>query len=364
MWTRFILYNFQIPSTKYQRSLEFLWDLDIGIWKLNIENMPKPKFSWEKIRRPYVMLAPMAGYTDSAFRQIVKEIAPPVICVTELISADGLAFGSRKTKEMLKFKDSERPQILQLFGKHLEQFKESVKMAEDMGFDGVDINMGCPARKVVNSMHGSALIKTPELAFQIVETCVRNTKLPVSVKTRLGWMDDSTLESFALGLQNAGAKMITIHGRTAKQAFEGVANWEPIYRIKEKLSIPVTGNGDIKSAEDALKMLGNLDGIMVGRALFGNPWLMGEICVALGLCKKKDVLPRPKDFGELKKFILHHLSLSVEMLGPKKGILDMRKTMAIYIKGLPNAAECRSKLVRAETEKEVEKILTEFRCDV
>ncbi len=318
------------------------------------------KFSWKTTKKPYVILAPMAGYTDSAFRQIVKEIAPPVICITELISADGLAYGSRKSKEMLNFKDSERPQILQLFGKHIEQFKEAVKMAEDFGFDGVDINMGCPARKVVNSMHGSALIKTPELAFQIVETCVKNTKLPVSVKTRLGWADDSTLDDFTLGLQNAGAQMITIHGRTTKQAFDGVANWEPIYRVKQKLSIPVTGNGDIKSAEDAVAKLRNLDGVMVGRALFGNPWLMGEVCLALKVCKPKEALPRPKDFEELGKFILHHLALSIEMLGPKKGILDMRKTMATYIKGLPGAAEMRSRLVRAETTGEVEKILERF----
>ena len=295
-------------------------------------------FNWEKLRKPYVILAPMAGYTDSSFRQLIKEIAPPVVCITELISADGLSYGSWKTEAMLKFNEIERPHILQLFGKKIEHFAKAVKIAESMGFDGVDINMGCPARKVVNSMHGSALIKTPDLAFEIVETCVKNTKLPVSVKTRLGWEDDSTLDDFCLGLQNAGAQMITIHGRTTKQAFTGQANWEPIYRVKKKLSIPVTGNGDIMSGEMAKERLKNLDGVMVGRATFGNPWIMGEVCLALGLEPKasisdsrfpartlqagrqiSDFKIKPDSFENLKKFILHHCELSLQVHGPKKG---------------------------------------------
>ena len=317
-------------------------------------------FNWNKTQKPYVILAPMAGYTDSPFRQLVKEIAPSVICITELISADGLAYQSRKTIDMLKFKESERPHILQLFGKRLEHFKEAVKIAEDCGFDGIDINMGCPARKVVNSMHGSALIKTPELAMKIVEICAKNTKLPISVKTRLGWSDDSTLDDFTRDLENAGAKMITIHGRTTKQGFTGKADWEPIYRIKEKLSIPVTGNGDICSGTDAVKKIKNLNGVMVGRATFGNPWLMGEVCVALKVLKLDEITPRPTDFKVLKEFMLRHCKYNMEAHGPRKGLFDIRKHFAAYIRGFPNAAKYRSQLVQVESLEEVEEILNKI----
>ena len=258
---------------------------------------------------------------------------------------------------MLKFKEIERPHILQLFGKRIEHFKEAVKIAEDMGFDGVDINMGCPAKKVVGSLHGSALIKTPELAFEIVETCAKNTTLPISVKTRLGWEDDSALDEFTKGLENAGAQMITIHGRTTKQAFTGKADWEPIYRVKENLSIPVTGNGDIMSGENAVQKLKNLDGVMVGRGTFGNPWIMGEVCIALGILDEKNAKRRPEDFESLKAFMIHHSELNIEMLGLKKGMLDIRKHLASYIKGMPNAAKLRSELVRVESVEEVRGIL-------
>ena len=319
--------------------------------------MTNDQFNWGTVKKPYVILAPMAGYTDSSFRQLVKKIAPPVICITELISADGLAYASKKTLKMLEFDEIERPNILQLFGKRIEHFKKAVKIAEEAGFDGVDINMGCPARKVIGSMHGSALIKTQELAFKIVEICATNTKLPVSVKTRLGWDDGSTLDEFTKGLEDAGAQMITIHGRTTKQGFLGEANWEPIYRVKKNLSISVTGNGDIKSGEDAKQKIKNLDGIMVGRATFGNPWLMGEVCVALGISKPDEIIDHPADFKALKKWMLKHCKLSVKVHGKKKGMLDIRKHFATYIRGFPNAAKIRSDLVRVEDINEVKKIL-------
>jgi tRNA-dihydrouridine synthase B len=314
------------------------------------------QFSWKKITKPYVILAPMAGYTDSAFRQMVKEIAPPVVCITELISADGLAYASRTTMDMLRFDKTEHPNILQLFGKNIEHFKEAVKIAEEAGFDGVDINMGCPARKVIGSMHGSALIKTPDVAFKIVEICAKNTKLPVSVKTRLGWEDDSTLEDFAKGLEASGAQMITIHGRTVKQGFDGEADWKPIYKVKEILSIPVTGNGDIRSGKDAKDKIKDLDGVMVGRATFGNPWLMGEVCVSLGISKKGQVKSRPKNFEDMKKWILRHSELNIKVHGLKKGMLDIRKHLASYIRGFPNAAKLRSQLVQVESIEEVSSI--------
>jgi len=317
-------------------------------------------FSWKNHKKPLVILAPMAGYTDSSFRQFVKKVSPDTICYTELISADGLAYNSPKTKRMLNFDDSERPNILQLFGKRLDHFAEAVRIAEDFGFDGVDINMGCPARKVVSSMHGSALIKTPDLAFQIVETCAKNTKLPVSVKTRLGWEDDSTLESFTKGLEDAGAQMIALHGRTTSQMFGGKADWDPIYKIKEQRSIPIIGNGDINSAENAVERLKNLDGVMVGRATFGNPWLMGEVCVALGISDQDDVIKRPETLDQLKAGMLMHCELCVKAHGPIKGMLDVRKHFATYIKGFPNASKYRSELVRVESVEDVKRILDQI----
>ena len=317
-------------------------------------------FNWSKQHRPYVILAPMAGYTDSPFRRLIKDVAPEVICMTELISADGMAYESRKTLEMLRFHDTERPHILQLFGKNIEHFREAVQIAEELGFDAVDINMGCPAKKVVNSMHGSALIKTPELAFQIVETCVKNTKLPVSVKTRLGWEDDSTLDDFVRGLEAAGAAMIMIHGRTVKQAFTGTSNWEPIYRVKGFLKVPVTGNGDILSGEDAKRLLGNLDGVMVGRGTFGNPWLMAEVCRALEVGDLAALQYKPQDFEVYKEWMLRHLRYSLDYFGSKKGMLDMRKTLAAYIRGFSNASEIRKKLVVAESFEEVQDILSKI----
>ena len=319
-------------------------------------------FTWKTAQKPYVILAPMAGYADSAFRQLVKRIAPPVICITELISADGLAYASQKTLNMLKFSKTEHPNILQLFGKNIDHFKEAVKIAEEAGFDGVDINMGCPARKVVGSMHGSALIKTPNMAFKIVETCVKNTKLPVSVKTRLGWEDDSTLDDFTKGLEASGAQMITIHGRTVKQGFTGKADWKPIYRVKKKLSIPVTGNGDILSADDAKKKIKNLDGVMVGRGAVGNPWLIGEICISLGISKPEEIIIRPADFKEISEWIISHVRLSVKVHGQKKGIFEIRKHFGSYIRGFPNAAKIRSRLVQAESVKEVNSILENVKC--
>ena len=314
-------------------------------------------FNWNTVQKPYVILAPMAGYTDSPYRQIVKKIAPPVICVTELISVDGLAYETKKTLDMLKFSESERPNILQLFGKKIEHFKEAVRMAEDAGFDGIDINMGCPARKVVNSMHGSALIKTPDLAYTIVETCAKNTKLPVSVKTRLGWNDDSGLLEFTKGLENSGAQMITIHGRTSRQWFSGVADWKPIYEVKKNLKIPVTGNGDIFTVEDALKKIDGLDGIMVGRGSVGNPWLLGEICVALKIAGWKKVIPRPESFEEVKKIILDHARLNVESYGEDRGVREMRKIFGLYIKGFTGASKLRSQLVLVKSVDEIEDIL-------
>lgn len=309
-------------------------------------------FSWGKTKHPILALAPMAGYTDSAFRQIVKEISEEVIVFSELTSSDGLFYNSKKTKELLKFTKKEHPIIAQLFGKEPKHFVSGARICEQIGAAGIDINMGCPARKVVNSCHGSALIKNLDLAFKIVEETAKATSLPVSVKTRLGWNSAENLIKFAKGLENAGAKLITVHGRTVKQAFSGKTDFKPIYELKKYLKIPVIGNGDIVDTKTALQKIKNLDGIMVGRAVVGNPWLMGEIAAAF---YGKKFTP-PKNITEKIPLILKHCKLAIKNKG-QHGILEMRKHLVAYIKDIPRAKEYREKLVRAESYEEIERIL-------
>jgi len=315
------------------------------------------KFSWNKISRPVLALAPMEGYTDSAYRQLIKTYAPNVICWTEFTSADALKYKSRTSQKKIECDKNEQPLIVQLFGKKPENFVEAIPFVEKMKAAGIDINMGCPAKKVVASEHGSALIKTPELAAEIVYQVSKNTKLPVSVKTRIGFKeyDEAKFLKFCLNLQNAGAKLITVHGRTTKQGYSGKADWEPAYKLKKLLKIPVIGNGDIDSPESALSHLENLDGIMVGRATFGNPLIMYKIYKALH--------PHSKTLKKLPTWFdlaVRHIRLSVKTKGEKKGMLEMRKHLAAYIKGFPYAANYRLRLVQVSSEKEALALIEEI----
>lgn len=313
----------------------------------------------------------MAGYSDSAFRQIIKEIAPETITFSEMVSSDGLRYNSKTNQNLMQFKEFERPFIVQLFGKVPENFSIAAKMVEEMGADGIDINMGCPANKVIKSNHGAALIKNPALAQEITQATAEATKLPVSVKTRLGWEDESTLIDFCKGIEKAGAKMMAIHGRTYKQAFRGIANWEPIYKLKKELNIPVIGNGDICSIEDAEEKLQNLDGFMVGRATFGNPWLMQELTEHFYKRVPLEgdiggVNPQSENFAEYwikyhKPIILKHCEYAIEMKGERIAMNEMRKHLAMYVKGLPNARELRTELVLVNNLKEVETILAKVK---
>jgi len=378
-------------------------------------------FNWKKERRPYICLAPMAGYTDSAFRQIIKEIAPNSILFSEMVSSDGLKYNSRTNQNLIKFKRLEKPLIVQLFGKVPENFAIAAKIVEEMGADGIDINMGCPAHKVVKSNHGAALIKNPKLAQEIIQATVEASNLPVSVKTRLGWENEESLIDFGKMIEKSGAKVVTIHGRTYKQGFSGSANWKPIYELKKELKISVIGNGDICSIEDAKEKLKNLDGFMVGRATFGNPWLMQELddyfygkektrrtSVSMSEAKtdteggnsqssfikltlvKKDFIQKgrgnlkvqvrdielPKDqkqtvtpnsqendtvthwFKYKKPVILKHCKYAIKMKGERIAMNEMRKHLAMYVKGLPNAKELRRKLVLVNNQEEVKNILS------
>ncbi len=301
----------------------------------------------------------MAGVTDASYRQLIKHLAPEVVVYTELLSTDAIHYGAKKTMGMLHFDaKKEHPFIVQIFGKRPENFLSAAKVIEEMGADGIDINMGCPAAKVVSSCHGSALIREPELAAELVHATKKEVNIPVSVKTRLGWDTADTLIPFCEKLIEAGVDALVIHGRTYHQKFSGKADWEPIYALKEVVNVPVIGNGDIETAQDAVAKLKNLDGVMIGRATVGNPWIMKDISDAL----LNDSVPdKPTvdtlSFEDKIPLIIEHCELAVKLKGEHRGMMEMRKHLACYIKGIDGAKELRSKLVRVETIEEVKDIL-------
>ncbi|MFH1375210.1 MAG: tRNA dihydrouridine synthase DusB [Patescibacteria group bacterium] len=313
-------------------------------------------FDWKTFARPIIALAPMSGYTDSAFRQLVKSLAPKVVVFSEFVSSDALHYNSKKTRQMLQFSKREQPFIAQIFGKRPPHFAEAAKVVESLGAAGVDLNMGCPARKVVNSDHGSALLKDPQLASEIIAATVKAVKIPVSVKMRLGVNDSQGLLGFAQMVESSGAKLLTIHGRTAKQMYTGEADYEPIYQVKEKLQIPVLGNGDIDSVEKFQEKLGNLDGLMVGRATFGNPWLMREIANSVS----GKAARTPRSLKAKLPVVLKHCQLNIKTKGEERGMLEMRKYLANYVKGEAGAKKLRAQLVRVEKFEDAKEILRTF----
>ncbi|MEK7171882.1 MAG: tRNA-dihydrouridine synthase [Patescibacteria group bacterium] len=313
-------------------------------------------FNWSSLPRPIIALAPMSGYTDCAFRQIVKELCPSTICFTEFTSIDGLKHGNDATLRQIFFNaEKERPIIAQIFGKKPENFKTAVKILEELGVDAIDINMGCPARKVVSSDCGSALLKNPNLAAEIVSATVSATKLQVSVKMRIGISkyDEDYFLKFGLGLERAGAKLITVHGRLAKQMYSGTADWNPIYELKKILKIPVIGNGDIKNSADVAQKLKNLDGVMIGRGALGNPWIFQEIVAA-----QQGKPLSPPSFETKIAVIKKHIKLACELFGEQHGILEMRKQLMHYIRGIPKASAMRQRLCTVSTEDQVLEILS------
>lgn len=340
------------------------------------------KFSWGKIARPTVCLAPMAGFTDSAFRQIVKEIKPNIICFSELTSINALEYDSKKTLKMLEFSPKEQPLIVQLFGNDPEYFIDAGKKLEKRGIAGIDVNFGCPAPKVTKNSFGSALLNHPETAEKIISVLSKAVKIPISVKMRIGYSsyNKDKFIDFIRRIEHAGASALTIHGRTTKQGYSYKANFEPIYLAKSFLKIPVIGNGDIDSPEKALKMIKSpdgkivLDGLMIGRASIGNPWIMADIWNALKNTSVKSNVhkpfsfqtsnkdstitqPPPLTFSQKLPTIKKHLRLALKLHGEKIGLLEMRKHLGSYISGVGNAASFRQEVMQAKSEEEVLKIL-------
>ena len=304
-----------------------------------------------------IFLAPMAGITDLPFRLICKENDAGLV-YTEMVSAKALLYNDEKTKLLLKTCDKEKPLAVQICGSDVEAIAYASKYVSEFA-DIVDINMGCPAPKVVKNGDGSRLLLNLELVKQIIETAVANSKVPVTVKMRTGWdADNIVVVETAKIAEKAGASAITVHGRTRSQYYSGEADWNIIKQVKESVSIPVIGNGDVTSREIAKKRLeqSGVDAIMIGRGALGNPWIFRETVQYLqnGICIQK---PTNEEKYET---ILKHLGLEIEEKGENIAVKEMRKHISAYTKSMPDSSSFRSKINTLETAEEVRKCLKEY----
>ena len=302
-----------------------------------------------------LFLAPMAGVTDKAFRMIAKPFGPALM-YTEMVSGKGLHYHNKRTETLLEVTEQEKPVAAQIFGHDPQIMGEIANGALRYGAAIIDINMGCPAPKIVNNQDGCALMKNPTLAGQIIQAVCRSVSVPVTVKFRMGW-DDAHINAveFAKIAEASGAAAVTVHGRTREAFYSGTANWDIIRNVKESVKIPVIGNGDVTDGVSAKALLEQTgcDGIMIGRAAQGNPWIFQEI---LHYLKTGVSLPAPT-LKERLETALQHLSLLVEFKGEHRGIQEGRKHMSWYLKGIPGCAPVRERLNRACTYEEMKAIL-------
>jgi len=308
----------------------------------------------------------MDGYGDSPYRQAMKRVAPHVYCISEFYSADWLVHSKFLADSVLPHQDIEKPLIVQIFWKDPENFAKAAKIIERYNVSWIDINMWCPAKKVVRSGHGSSLLINEDLAFQIVDSLNKATKLPISVKTRRSFDGNQNLVKFAKWLENAWAKLITIHGRTAKQAYTGHADFTDIYELKKNLDIPVVCNGDIMNYDDGMNKVQDLDGFMIGRGSFGNPWCFlsekyNETQSGLiNINNFHDGIYQPT-LSEILDAMLFHATELVKVKGERKGSLEIRKHLVQYLKHFPGVKEYRRRLVTVETIDDSTQVIEEIR---
>ena len=305
-------------------------------------------------------LAPMAGVTDAAMRLLCHEQGA-AWAVSEMLSAKGWIYSRGKNRnavELLERMPGEGIAGLQLFGREPEYVAKAAAELENAGFQFIDLNFGCPAPKITGNGEGSAMMREPELLGAVVRAAVDATGLPVTVKIRAGW-DETSVNAVEIAqiCEQAGAKAVAVHARTRMQQYAGRADWSVIAQVKRAVSVPVLGNGDVRSGADAVRMIGETgcDGVIVGRAAQGNPWVFGEIRAALGGRTWQPPTP-----GERIDMVLRHFDLETQLHGPKKGLLEMRKHIAWYVAGMDGASRFREKINTMQDAEQVKDALRAF----
>lgn len=304
-----------------------------------------------------LILAPMAGVTDLPFRLLCKEQGCSLV-YTEMVSAKAILYKNKNTRALLEVKEEEHPVAVQLFGSDPAVMAEIAAQEEEGPFEIIDVNMGCPVPKIVKNGEGSALMRNPKLAEKILTAMVKATKKPVTVKFRKGFENgDSAAVEFAKMAEASGVAAVAVHGRTREQYYSGKADWDIIRQVKDAVSVPVIGNGDVFEPEDAVRMMEETgcDGVMIARGAKGNPWIFGR---TKGLMETGITPPKPSG-GEIRDMILRHGRMLSECKGEKAGIREMRSHMAWYTSGLPNSASLRNDMNQAETYEDMEKLLQE-----
>ena len=305
-----------------------------------------------------IVLAPMAGLTDSAFRVLVKEQGCGLL-VSEMVSAKGILYNNEKTFDLLTIEAQERPVAIQLFGRNPAELAEAARRVEAHGADIIDINMGCPVPKIVNNGEGSALLREPETVGAVLRAVAAAVQIPVTVKIRSGW-DESCINAVEIAriAEASGVAAVAVHARTRQQFYAGKADWRIIGEVRRAVGIPVIGNGDIRTPEDAARMMDETQcqGVMIGRAADGNPWLFAQVAAVL----TGEQPPAEPSFDERCVMLLRHLDRLIVLKGERTAVREMRHHAASYTKGLPFSAEYRMRFSQADTKENMRQILKNY----